>query len=207
MDYGGPREATAVAIVADVALVGLFALQHSVMARPGFKSWWARVVPAPVERSTYVLAATACLLFLVWQWRPVGTMILWDSAGDPGGALLVGVSFLGWLIVLSSTFMLDHFELFGLRQVWRAFGERDLPPARFSTPGFYKVVRHPIYFGFLIAFWSTPTMTLGHLAFALAMTAYILVAVRLEERDLVHSFGGAYRDYQRRVSMLLPWRR
>jgi methanethiol S-methyltransferase len=207
MDFGSSGDALASALVVDGLLIALFGVQHSVMARPGFKKWWTRIVPAPVERSTYVLAASLCLLLLVVAWRPIGTTVLWDFAGRSGATVLVAISICGWAIVFASTFMLDHFELFGLRQVWDAFRQNDVRPSHFTTPAFYKVVRHPIYFGFIVAFWATPTMTLGHLLFALGMTAYILLAVRLEERDLVQAFGEAYRQYQRRVSMLLPWPR
>lgn len=206
MDFGDPNEPV-VALVLDGLLVALFGVQHSVMARPRFKNWWARVVPAPLERSTYVLAASVCLLLLVFEWRPIGTAVLWDFAGGPGAAVLIAISLSGWMIVVLSTFMLDHFDLFGLRQVWDAFRQNDARPPYFATPAFYRVVRHPIYFGFIVAFWATPTMTLGHLVFALGMTGYILLAVRLEERDLVQSLGDVYRQYQRRVSMLVPWPR
>lgn len=204
MDFGDSSESSGIALAIDGLLVALFGVQHSVMARPRFKKWWTRIVPAPMERSTYVLAASLCLLLLVVAWRPICTTVLWDFSGSSGSAILVALSICGWLIVSSSTFMLDHFELFGLRQVWDAFRQNDARPSHFSTPAFYKVVRHPIYLGFIVAFWATPAMTVGHLVFALGMTAYILFAVRLEERDLVQMFGEAYRQYQRRVSMLLP---
>jgi protein-S-isoprenylcysteine O-methyltransferase Ste14 len=207
MDFAVGDESTGVALVGDGLLIALFGVQHSVMARPRFKRWWTRVVPVPIERSTYVLAASVCLLLLVFGWRPIGTAVLWDFAAAPGATVLIAVSACGWLIVVLSTFMLDHFDLFGLRQAWDAFRQRDARPAYFATPAFYKLVRHPIYFGFIVAFWATPTMTVGHLVFALGMTAYILFAVRLEERDLVQSLGDAYRQYQREVSMLVPWPR
>jgi methanethiol S-methyltransferase len=205
LDFGGPNESFGAALVVDGLLIALFGVQHSVMARPGFKNWWTRVVPAPIERSTFVLASSLCLLVLFVAWRPLGGPVLWDFAGSAGAAVLVVVSLSGWAIVVASTFMLDHFALFGLRQVWDAFRRREPRPSPFSTPAFYKVVRHPIYLGFLVAFWATPTMTLAHLVFALGMTLYVLFAVRLEERDLVHSLGDEYRQYQRRVSMLFPW--
>jgi methanethiol S-methyltransferase len=207
MDIGGPSAPLAQALVIDVALLGAFALQHSVMARQGFKRWWTRVVPQPIERSTFVLAASLCLALLFWQWRPIGTAVLWDLSGGAAAKALIGLSLFGWLIVLLSTFMLDHFELFGLRQVWSAFRNRPLPEPEFATPAFYRAVRHPIYLGFIIAFWATPIMTLGHLVFAVATTGYVLIAIQLEERDLVRRYGDAYREYRRGVRMLLPFPR
>jgi protein-S-isoprenylcysteine O-methyltransferase Ste14 len=204
MDFGGPRASLAEALVVDGLLLGVFAVQHSVMARVGFKKWWTRVVPKPIERSTYVLAASLCLLLLYWQWRPIGTTLLWDLSGTSAAPLLISVSLLGWTTVLLATFMLDHFELFGVSQVWHAYRGLDAPTLRFSTPALYKVVRHPIYLGFMVAFWATPAMTLGHLVFAGMTTAYILMAIQLEERDLVRLYGEAYREYRQRVRMLLP---
>lgn len=191
------------ALLVDLLLLGLFALQHSGMARPGFKRWWTRTVPAPVERSTYVIAASLCLDALFWQWRPLGTTLLWHLSGA-GAITTVVVSLVGWLIVFASTFMIDHFDLFGLRQAWCAFRGKPYPELPFATPGLYRAVRHPIYLGFVIAFWSTPTMTLGHFVFAAMTTAYILIAIQLEERDLVARYGDLYRSYRRRVGMLLP---
>ena len=203
MDRGGPGGGLLEALLVDGALLLLFALQHSVMARQGFKRWWTKTIPRPIERSTYVLFATAALAFLMWQWRPLGTEV-WDLSGSGFAPVLIGVSLLGWGIVLLSTFLIDHFDLFGLGQVWAAFRGRDYHPPRFHSPSLYKMMRHPLYFGFLLAFWATPVMTWGHLLFAAATTGYILVAIPLEERDLVSFHGDAYREYRRRVRMLLP---
>jgi methanethiol S-methyltransferase len=190
------------AVLVDLLLLGLFAVQHSVMARPAFKRWWTRFVPQEVERSTYVLFASAALALLFWQWRPLGEP-LWNVTGAPALALQV-VCVIGWSTVLVSTFLINHFELFGLRQSFAPLlGLREVSPA-FRTPGIYRVVRHPIYLGFLLAFWATPVMTAGHLLFAVMTTGYILVGIALEERDLVEVFGAHYLDYRRRVGMLLP---
>ncbi|MEY4580473.1 MAG: hypothetical protein RL701_5176, partial [Pseudomonadota bacterium] len=163
-------------------------------------------VPEPVERSTYVLAASLCLDVLFWQWRPLGTTPLWQLTGS-GAVATVIISTLGWLLVFAATFMLDHFDLFGLRQAWIAFRGKPYPELHFATPGLYRAVRHPIYLGFVIAFWSTPSMTLGHFVFAAITTGYILMAIQLEERDLITRYGALYVDYRRRVGMLLPWPR
>jgi protein-S-isoprenylcysteine O-methyltransferase Ste14 len=199
----GPAAPIGEALTIDAILLAVFAVQHSVMARPGFKRWWTRRVPAALERSTFVLASSLCLALLFWQWRPLGST-LWQASPGAPSYLLVGVSLAGWLTVVLSTFMIDHFELFGLRQVASAVARRPLPSARFATPVFYKAVRHPLYLGFMIAFWATPVMTVGHLLFAAGTTAYILVAIQLEERDLIASYGEAYRAYRRQVRMLLP---
>lgn len=204
MDIGGEPGSLATALLVDLLLLGVFAVQHSVMARRGFKARWARIVPRPIERSTYVLFASLALIALFYFWRPLGA-VLWDVTGF--GWLrnaLVALSLVGWLLVLIGTFLIDHFDLFGLRQVWHALRGTEAPDLEFATPGPYKLVRHPIYLGFIIAFWATPVMTVGHLVFAVATAAYILVAIQLEERDLIDRYGSLYRDYRRRVGMLLP---
>ncbi len=200
---GPPSRPLLAAIAIDVALLGLFALQHSVMARRWFKERWTRIVPPPIERSTFVLFASLALALLLWQWQPLGGSI-WQ-VGDPGGRAALWVLFgLGWTLVLVSTLMIDHLELFGLRQVWDHRAGRPHGAPRFVTPGPYRLVRHPLYLGFLLAFWATPQMTISHLFFAAATTAYILLAIRFEERDLLHVHGRQYAEYRRRVSMLLP---
>ena len=199
----GARAPLTESLLVNVALLTIFALQHSVMARPQFKAWWTRFVPKSVERSTYVLLATSALALLLWQWRPLPDVI-W-RIGDPRLARTIrGISCFGWLVVLTSTFLINHFELFGLHQVANNLVGKDMPPPRFKTPFFYRFVRHPIYLGFIIAFWAAPTMTVGHLLFAFATTGYILIGIFLEERDLVALFGDDYRNYKKRVAMLAP---
>lgn len=194
------------ALLVNLVLMSIFAIQHSVMARPRFKQWWTRFVPPAVERSTYVLLASLALAFLLWQWRPMPA-IFWHVA-NPSLAMAVTIlSFVGWAVALASTFLINHFELFGLQQVANNLVGQPTPALRFRTPLFYKFVRHPLYLGFIIAFWATPTMTVGHLLFAAVTTAYILVGVTLEERDLIGAFGNEYRDYRKRVAMLIPWRK
>jgi len=197
---------TAEALIINVLLMSLFAIQHSVMARQQFKQWWTQYVPKSVERTTYVLLASLLLALLFWQWRPMPAAV-WQIA-DPRAAMAVTVlAFVGWLIVLVSTFLINHFELFGLHQVANNLVGRPMPAPRFRTPLLYGFVRHPIYLGFVIAFWAAPTMTVGHLLFAAVTTAYIIVAIQLEERDLIEVFGHEYRRYRARVSMLVPWRK
>ena len=199
----GPAVPAGESAAVDVLLLGLFAVQHSVMARPAFKRWWRRLVPPPVERSTYVLATSLLLILLFWQWRPLPGVV-WE-AGHPVAVAALWVLFgVGWVLVLISTFLIDHSDLFGLRQVILYAGGRPYTPPPFRTTALYKLVRHPIMLGFLIAFWATPTMTWGHLLFAGVTTAYILVGVFLEERDLKHAFGGTYEEYRRRVGMIAP---
>lgn len=194
------------ALTIDILLMSIFAIQHSVMARPQFKQWWTRLVPKSVERSTYVLFSSLALVLLFWQWRPIQGLA-WQI-NDPRIAMaVIGLSLVGWLIVLTSTFLINHFELFGLHQVVNNLRGRSMPPARFKTPALYKMVRHPIYLGFIIAFWAAPIMTIGHLLFAAVTTAYIFVGIFLEERDLTALFGDEYRRYRQRVRMLLPIRK
>lgn len=203
----GPAGPMVEAVLVDLALFGLFAVQHSVMARRAFKRWWTRRVPEPVERATFVLAASAALALLLWQWRPITEPVLWSVQQPAARLALHAVSWTGWGVLLVSSWLIDHFELFGLRQPWaRLRGQATAAPV-FRTPLLYRHVRHPIYLGFLLAFWGTPQMTAGHALFAAASTGYILVGVAFEERDLVAQFGQRYTAYRQQVGMLLPrWR-
>ena len=208
IDSGEPVP-IAEALVVNLLLLTLFAVQHSVMARPGFKRLWTRIVPKPVERSTFVLFATLSLMLLFWQWRPIPAPV-WTVTDPLGAAALLATSFAGWTLVLVSTFLISHFELFGVTQVVTHWLGRAMPETAFRTPFLYNLVRHPIYLGFILAFWATPAMSAGHLLFAAVTTAYILVGIQLEERDLVRFFGQTYLDYRDRVAMLIPglrWKR
>lgn len=202
-------EGLALRLIIDALLLSLFAIQHSVMARQWFKKRWTQVVTPLLERSTYVLIASLTLLLLFWQWRPIGTSTeraLWDVQNSSGRLVLQSLFWLGWLIVLLSTFMIDHFELFGFKQAYYYLKGKECSPIAFKAPGFYKGVRHPIYLGFMIAFWSTPRMSLGHMFFAVMTTGYMLLAIQFEERDLLRAYGEKYVNYRKQVSMLTPVR-
>lgn len=198
----GPESGLVQSILIDTVLLGLFALQHSVMARPAFKRWWTSIVPASCERSTYVLISSLLLILVFWQWRPIATTI-WRVEGWQA-TVLTAISLAGWVMALASSYMIDHFELFGLRQVFDTLHAVSARMPSFKTPLLYRLVRHPIMLGFLLAFWATPHMTAGHLLFAVMTTGYVLVGVKLEERDLVAQFGASYEQYRRRVPMLTP---
>jgi methanethiol S-methyltransferase len=191
-------------LVVNVTLLGLFAVQHSLMARQGFKRWWTRIVPPSIERSTFVLLSSLVLLLLYWQWRPMPAPI-WTAHNPLIASALDATSWFGWGLLFASTFMLNHFELFGLSQVFARLFGRGLSLPQFHAPLLYRLVRHPIYFSFLLAFWATPLMTAGHLLFAVATTGYILIGIQLEERDLIVIFGDQYRRYRQQVAMLIPW--
>ncbi len=199
MDSGTPDPA-AHAFLIDGVLLALFAVPHSVMARPAFQRWWTKFVPPPIERSTYVLASSLLLGLLFWQWRPI-PFVVWHVGNPAGRWLMHAVFWLGWAVVLLSTFLIDHFDLFGLRQVYCFASGRPYRPIDFKTPALYRFVRHPLMTGFIVAFWAAPTMTAGHLLFAVATTAYILIALRFEERDLERYHGEPYRAYRRRAGL------
>jgi protein-S-isoprenylcysteine O-methyltransferase Ste14 len=199
----GPEGSIWTALAVNAALLALFALQHSIMARPWFKRAWTRIVPEPVERSTYVLFSSLALLFMFWQWRPMGG-VLWDAGDGVLRTVILGVYAAGLLIVLLSTFLINHFDLFGLRQVYLYLIGRKYTPLEFRTPFFYRYVRHPLYVGWLLTFWAAPVMTMAHLFFAIMTTAYILAAIRFEEADLITMHGQKYRRYRDEVPMLVP---
>jgi protein-S-isoprenylcysteine O-methyltransferase Ste14 len=202
IDFGATAPLAA-AVAVDLALLGLFAIQHSVMARPAFKRWWTQIIPAAAERSTYVLLTSLVLLLLLWQWRPIPTTI-WQTEGT-AAALLESLQWAGWVVVFTSTYLIDHFDLFGVRQGFDALRGAKPTAPRFKMPLLYRIVRHPIMLGFLIAFWATPVMTAGHLLFAVMTTGYILVALQFEERDLTAVFGETYEQYCKQVPMLVPF--
>ena len=203
---GAPSGPLGIALAIDVGLLGLFAMQHSIMARKWFKDWWTRIVPKPLERSTYVLFSSLALILLFWQWQPLGGVV-WSIEDPSARFVLRGLFAFGWGLVLVSTFLINHFDLFGMRQVWLYLRGRPYTALRFGLPGPYRLVRHPLYVGWLFAFWSTPTMTFAHLLFSVATTAYILIAIQLEERDLVREHGDSYEAYRRSVPMLIPFAR
>jgi protein-S-isoprenylcysteine O-methyltransferase Ste14 len=200
----GPAAATLTALTINFALIALFGIQHSVMARPGFKEKWTKIVPESIERSTYVLITSLILILLYWQWRPMTGQVIWEAEATWAQYLLWAVFFGGFGLVLLSTFVIDHFDLFGLRQVWLNLRQKEYTSSGFKVTFFYKFVRHPLYVGWIMAFWGTPRMTLGHLMFAVGMTAYILIAIRYEERDLVQILGDDYAEYRKKVPMLIP---
>ncbi len=202
----GPVSTVFFAVAINAVLLLLFAVQHSVMARPWFKEQWTKMVPWAVERSTYVVAASVVLIVLLWQWRPIPNVV-WDLRGTFLGTILSVTFWIGWAVLLFSTFLINHFELFGLTQVWNFFRGTEHQPPTFRTPALYKYTRHPLYLGFLIAFWSAPRMTAGHLLFSVATTGYILLAIVFEEHDLIGFYGEAYRQYRLRVPMLIPFLR
>ena len=201
---GAPQMPLAFAILINASLLLLFALQHSIMARPAFKSWFTKFIPEPLERSTFVLLASLCLILMMWQWQPIGGMI-WSVKNEMVKTILLVAYIAGWAIVFISTFLINHFDLFGLRQVWLYFTGKPYTQLPFRVPLFYRFVRHPLYFGFLIAFWSASTMTVAHLLFAVLTTGYIMTAIQLEERDLLKTFGEKYRQYKKWAPMIIPF--
>lgn len=199
-----PRSPLGYAMMVNAALLTLFAVQHSVMARPAFKTWWTKIIPEPIERSTYVLLASLCLVVLFEYWEPMGG-IVWQVESGSVQIFLKAICLFGFAIVLISTFLINHFDLFGLRQAWFSFIGKKYEPLPFRTPFIYKHVRHPLYLGFMVAFWSTPTMTIAHLFFAIMTTAYMLIAIQFEESDLIRQFGARYSDYKNHAPMIIPF--
>ena len=204
IDSGTPV-GLAVAVLVNLLLLGVFGVQHSVMARPAFKRWWTRFVPEPIERSSYVLAASAALALILWQWRPIAEPLIWNVEDRVATIAIQSIFGLGWAVLLISSFLINHFELFGLSQVYYRLVGRTPKAQEFRTPFLYRHVRHPLYLGFILGSWATPKMSLGHLLFAVGMTGYILIGIYFEERDLVGQFGERYLRYRERVGMLLPW--
>jgi protein-S-isoprenylcysteine O-methyltransferase Ste14 len=192
------------ALIINALLLSVFAISHSVMARPGFKKVWTKIVPTVIERSTYVLVSSLAMILMFWQWQPMGGEMIWSVTGQVGRTALLGLYAFGWVLVLVATFLINHFDLFGLRQVWLYLRGKEYTPLRFGTPGPYKLVRHPLYVGWITVFWATPEMSIAHLVFAIATTAYIVVAIQFEERDLVTYLGEDYVNYRRSVPMLIP---
>ena len=203
IDAGRETGAVGGALIINLALIALFGMQHSIMARTGFKAWLTRRLPASSERSFYVLLASMMLIVLFWQWRPI-PMVIWEAQTTVAMSIGWGLFALGFFMVLLSTFLIDHFDLFGLKQVWSQFRDQNLPKPRFVTPLLYRLVRHPLYLGFILAFWGGAVMTVGGMVFATTMTIYILIAIRFEERDLVRILGPEYEDYREQVPMLVP---
>ncbi len=203
IDSGSENTTIIFSIIINVILLSIFALQHSIMARPVFKRWWTRFIPAAIERSTYVLLSSLALALLFWFWQPI-TGVIWSIENPVGKQILNILFWIGWLIVLLSTFMINHFDLFGLRQVYLEFKGKEYTSIGFKTPWLYQYIRHPIMMGFIIAFWATPHMTTGHLLFSVVTTSYILVALQFEEHDLTQYFGEEYKNYKKRVSMIFP---
>jgi len=202
IDSGVPGDLTT-SLLINTGLLGVFAVQHSWMARPSFKRWWTKIVPKEIERSTYVVFASAALALLLWQWQPMPQLV-WSVTDPIAAGVITALMWAGWGILLLSTYLISHFHLFGLTQGMTRLLNLKEKPANFSTPLFYKVIRHPLYFGFIVAFWSTPQMTVGHLFFAIACTAYIFIGIFFEERDLVNEFGERYLSYRRKVGMIVP---
>lgn len=200
---GVPTSTLGRALMVDLSLLAVFAIQHSGMARPAFKRWWKRYVPEAAERSTYVLLSSLALVALYIFWQPIGGVV-WSAPSGVARNIVIGVYLSGWLLLLYTTFLIDHFDLFGLKQVWRRLSNKTYRDPVFRTPSLYKLVRHPLYIGWLTIFWAAPTMTAAHLLFAVGCTAYILIAIRFEEHDLVSAFGTTYVDYRARTPMLIP---